>query len=772
MIPLDQQNSLLSPFGWKDRFELVERIGKGAMGQVWKAWEKDPARWVALKLLVSHRVGDLSAVARVEAEGITLMRLTADGQHPNVVPIFDFAATDEHACLVMKFIPGKTLAATTAETALDVPSSVALIAKIAHASGWFHRLGIVHRDLKPENILLHEENGEPVILDFSIAKDEEALMSLTTDQDLGTAAYMAPEQFGVMREKVSPAADVYALGAMLYELVTGALPFPGDYLEILSCKLAGERPQLPRLLRPELPRALERIIWKAMAPSVAERYGDGQAMADDLQRFLAGKSVEAPSGPRLVFLSQFFQRHWILLLIFAACLSGGLSGWFSWPLLGYQNLAVETLSASKDVQPAPLDLSLPADDGTFQVEAGFTDLFSPEKLPFWKDDDRGGFHFADGVATSWTEEVDPKEGLWVFTEVAFSDFVLRLQFLADEPRTNSGLFLRCQAMPNGFLREACQVQIGRFPTSVPTGSIFYRQQAKELPLRGKGQWNDLEIIAQGSKYYISLNGVRVNVFDGQKTEVGYLALQNHMNGVVQFRRVRIRPLKQPKKLPLAETVTERLERDYRRQTGRLIPGIDDVFPPLVGSWRVAFQSGQVRHYRIHADGRMRVVELGGQIVFLEAREGKAFLDEGKGTLARFSLINGALQVERWNPSSLLGTSPPTDSGQGVKIKDAEVDEIEVRLNEFTQVLRGNRWLYQDQGYPSSEVRFGTDGRFHDRWRWRYWIIKPGVIHVQYSESPYDPEEAVTLTFDSEYKSYQGQFTDPNGRTHWLSGKRL
>lgn len=769
-MPQEQQHSLLAPFGWQDRFELVEKIGKGAMGQVWRAWEHDQERWVALKLLVSHRIGDLSAVARVEAEGITLMRLNESGQHPNVVPIFEFAVTEEHACLVMEFIPGVTLASVMTGTEFDVTSSVALIAKIARACGWFHQLGVIHRDLKPDNIILHESDAEPVILDFSIAKDQEALMSLTVNQDLGTAAYMAPEQFGNSQEKVTSATDVYALGTMLHELLLGVLPFPGDYLEIMSRKLARESLVPPRLAHPELPRSLEAILMKSLAPAPALRYTDGAALAEDLECFAAGKKVAAPLLPRLTYQWQRLRQRPVIPLATAACLLACVGGWYSWPLFELHTPVVaETLITDQPPpEPPTLDLSPPTEDGSFQLEAGFTDLFSPKKLPFWKDDDRGGFHFADGVATSWTDEVDPSAGLWVFSEVAFSDFVVRLQFLADDPKSNSGLFLRCQSLTNGYFREACQVQIGRFPTSQPTGSIYNKQKAKEVPLRGIGQWNDLEVIAQGSTFYVSVNGVRVTMFENKGYEEGYLALQNHMDGVVKFRRVRIRPLKAPTKLPLTEAVSERLERDFRRQTGSLIPGIDDVFPPLAGSWRVSFSSGRVRHYRIHADGRMRVAELGGRILFMEAREGKAAFVEEKDTLNSATLVNGELQIQHWNPGETFHSGTPAEVGHGVKINAADVEAMEI----FIRALQSHSWRYNDVGYPSSEVRFGKNGRFHDRWQWRYWIIQPGVVHVQYSETPYDPAEAVVLTFDAEYMSYQGSFTDPRGRTHILSGERL
>lgn len=759
----------LAQFGWQDRFTLQEKIGKGGSGQVWRAWDHEAGQIVALKLLVPERQGDEGAMARIEGEADTLRRLHGAEQHPNVVKVFDFALAEDQVCLVMQHVAGRTLAAETSESFPTMRDAASLLRTLAAACGWFHQLGVIHRDLKPDNIMIAEGSGAPIIIDFSIAKDEEQMTLTLTQQALGTAAYMAPEQFGTGQGRISPAADVFALGVLLYELLTGHLPYAGDYFEIYQQKTTGQRPPFPRVLLPAIPRALEAIVWQALSPVPTDRYADGQALAEDLGRWLDGSRVQAPHIPRRKHLAARL-HPWLprpLTAVVAAGLIGTPLGWFSYPWL------VQT-GTLMQIRPLAVASTLTTEP-TFQVEEGFTDLFAPAEASFWTGDDRGGFHLENGVATSWVERVDPVAGLWIYKQHGFSDFILRLQFLADEPSSNSGVFVRCTAGLNDQLREAFQVHIAGESSSRATGSIWNNTTARQVPLRLQGVWNDLEITVEGPRCQVTLNERLVTDWKGggaPRAQAGLLAFQNHFDGQVKLRRVRIRPLKPPQPIDLPPEVAQRFDRESRRKSGHLIPGYDDVFLPLAGSWRVAFRSGDVRHYRIHPDGRLRVSELGGRVVSMHTRDGTALHGEERDILERFSIINSALRVERWQPRSLFDTSPPTDSGQGVKIKDAEVDEIEVRLNEFTQSLRGNLWLYQDEGYPASKVRFGTNGRFHDRWRWRYWIMKPGVIHVQYSEGPYNPAEAVSLTFDAEFKSYQGRFTDPKGRVHKLSGRRL
>ncbi|MEZ5387235.1 MAG: serine/threonine-protein kinase [Prosthecobacter sp.] len=315
---------LLRAFGWEGRFELLDRIGTGAMGQVWLARERQTEKAVALKMLDPSRVGDEQTLARLDIEASTLLKLREAGAHANVVPILDFKLTDSHACLVMEFIPGSNLKKWCEAHQLDLQERVRLVADVARACGWFHALGVVHRDLKPANILVNATTRQPVIVDFSIAKVQDGLPITLTNEALGTAPYMAPEQLDRSRGHVTPATDVYALGATLYELLTQVHPHPGDLAQIIRRHSDEVRPASPSALNPAVPRDLECVVLKALSHRPADRYPDGKSLADDLERFLAGQPVMARPLSRMTYLVRQARRKPALTLAIAACIGFGL----------------------------------------------------------------------------------------------------------------------------------------------------------------------------------------------------------------------------------------------------------------------------------------------------------------------------------------------------------------------------------------------------------------------------------------------------------------
>lgn len=319
---------ILTAFGWQDRYELLEKIGAGAMGQVWRAREITTGRIVALKMLDPDRSGDVQTLARLEIEGATLTKLHAAGKHEHVVPILDFQITDSHACLVMEFIPGMNLRRWCESQRPSLADRVRLIAQVARAAGWFHGLGVIHRDLKPVNILVHAVTHQPVIVDFSIAKVEESLTLTLTNEALGTAPYMAPEQFSRARGEPSPALDVYSLGSTLYELLTRVHPHPGDLTQVVRRHAEEVRPAPPSALNPEVPRDLECICLKAISHRPGDRYADGIALAEDLDHFLAGEPVSARPISRLTRFARLVRRKPALSSAVAACLLlAQFAGW-------------------------------------------------------------------------------------------------------------------------------------------------------------------------------------------------------------------------------------------------------------------------------------------------------------------------------------------------------------------------------------------------------------------------------------------------------------
>ncbi|MES2598700.1 MAG: serine/threonine-protein kinase [Verrucomicrobiota bacterium] len=316
--------TLLVPFGWEQRFEMLEKVGAGAMGQVWRARDTVTDRVVALKLLDSSRVGDDQALARLEIEGETLTKLRDAGAHENVVPVIDFKITGEHFCLVMEFIPGLDLKRWCSTHRLSLRERVRLISLASRAAGWFHGLGVVHRDLKPANILVNAVTSQPIIVDFSIAKVEDTLTLTLTNEALGTVPYMAPEQFDRRRCPISPATDVYALGATLYELLTEVPPHPGDMMVIIQRHNDEVRPARPSALNPAISRDLECLLLKSLSHHPADRYADGTEFAEDLDRFLEGRPVRARPVSRLVHLMRQARKRPALSAMVALAIGLGL----------------------------------------------------------------------------------------------------------------------------------------------------------------------------------------------------------------------------------------------------------------------------------------------------------------------------------------------------------------------------------------------------------------------------------------------------------------
>jgi serine/threonine protein kinase len=270
-------------------YELLEELGRGGMGVVYKARQKSLDRLVAIKMILASHLASAEHVRRFQVEARAAARL----QHPHIVHIHEVGQVHGQHFFAMEHIDGQSLAERLAQGPVELPAAVRLIAQVARAIGHLHREGIVHRDLKPSNILLDAEE-QPYVTDFGLAKVFSAGGDATaTGVIAGTPSYMAPEQAAGRNAEVGPASDIYSLGAILYELLTGRPVFQEETaLDTLLQVLAGE-PIPPRRVNPKIPRALELIVLKALARSPAERYASAEALADDLDRFLRGEAIAA-----------------------------------------------------------------------------------------------------------------------------------------------------------------------------------------------------------------------------------------------------------------------------------------------------------------------------------------------------------------------------------------------------------------------------------------------------------------------------------------------
>jgi len=270
-------------------YEILDELGRGGMGVVYLARQVRLNRLCALKMILAGDHASKDAALRFQTEAETIARL----RHANIAQIYHIGDCDGRVFFEMEFIEGGSLEAKLDGTPWPAHKAAALIEALASGVGQAHQLGIIHRDLKPGNILM-ETNGTPKIADFGLAKTLNVQSGLTqTDSILGSPSYMAPEQAEGHARTVGPAADVYALGAILYELLTGRPPFKSaTILETLD-QVKKIEPVSPSRLVPGLPPDIETICLKCLQKEPVKRYASAAALEEDLRRYQAGESIVA-----------------------------------------------------------------------------------------------------------------------------------------------------------------------------------------------------------------------------------------------------------------------------------------------------------------------------------------------------------------------------------------------------------------------------------------------------------------------------------------------
>jgi serine/threonine protein kinase/WD40 repeat protein len=318
-------------------YEIVQELGRGGMGVVYWAWETSLRRPVALKMILAGAHASQAELARFQTEAEAIGRL----HHPNIVQVYHVATHQGCPYMAMEYVDGGTLGKHIGETPQAARAAAQLVLTLTDAVHYAHQHGIVHRDLTPGNVLLQSSPGKaqgkdgdedgnagaleaafPKITDFGLAKLVIGGGPTLTDTGavLGTPSYMAPEQTLSGSSAIGPATDVYALGAILYQLLTGRPPFKAASAVETVLQVQLQEPVSPHRLQPRLPRDLTTIVMKCLAKEPARRYGRAQALGDDLRRFLAGEPVHARPVGRIERLWRTCRRYPVVSALTATVL--------------------------------------------------------------------------------------------------------------------------------------------------------------------------------------------------------------------------------------------------------------------------------------------------------------------------------------------------------------------------------------------------------------------------------------------------------------------
>ena len=326
-------------------YELLEKIGEGGMGLVFRAIQRELNRVVALKMIRAGWMAGPQEIKRFQLEA----RAAASLRHPNLVSIHEVGSEEGHLYFSMDYIEGRNLAETFKESPLDFISAATILKSLSEAIHYAHVQGILHRDIKPANILIDDQH-DPKITDFGLAKFFELNEAFTlTGEIVGTPSYMSPEQAAGKNAEIGPRCDVYSLGAILYEAVTGQPPFRSDTAVETVRQVIETDPIPPQRLNPKVPRDLQTICLKCLSKNLNSRYGSALELANDLGRYLDRRPILAKPPRKIRKLILWAQRKpgiaaTSALAILVSVLFAIAAIWFRFELLDHNAFSANLAS--------------------------------------------------------------------------------------------------------------------------------------------------------------------------------------------------------------------------------------------------------------------------------------------------------------------------------------------------------------------------------------------------------------------------------------------
>jgi eukaryotic-like serine/threonine-protein kinase len=329
-------------------YELLAEIARGGMGVVYKARQVRLNRIVALKMILAGQFAGKADVQRFHTEAEAAAQL----DHPGIVPIYEVGEHEGHHFFTMGFVEGGSLASRLLDGPLPPREAARLVQQIAVGVQYAHERGVIHRDLKPANVLL-DRDGQPRITDFGLAKNIRNDSALTASgQVLGTPGYMPPEQASGNVSQVTVAADVYSMGTILYALLTGRPPFQADNLMDTLMQVIEREPVSPSALNGRVPRDLETICLKCLEKDRRRRYASAHELADDLLRFLEGRTIQARPAGALERGIKWVRRHPAVSALSAAVVVALIGGTITSTAFGvrWQRAAESESVAKRDAQ--------------------------------------------------------------------------------------------------------------------------------------------------------------------------------------------------------------------------------------------------------------------------------------------------------------------------------------------------------------------------------------------------------------------------------------